>query len=103
MSKAEEILNSSRVVAVVGLSSKTDRPSYRVASYLKEQGYKIVPVNPEAKEIIENTKEVYPSSIVTGMAANAVFGSPRMGAIFGGMLLSGKRAAEITWDVLSKK
>ena len=47
------------------------------------------------KEIIENTREVYPGLIVAGMAANAVFGSPRMGAIFGGMLLSGKRAAEV--------
>lgn len=47
------------------------------------------------REILENTKEVYPGLIVAGMAANAVFGSPRMGAIFGGMLLSGKKAAEI--------
>ncbi|MHC1567501.1 MAG: sulfide-dependent adenosine diphosphate thiazole synthase [Candidatus Syntropharchaeia archaeon] len=47
------------------------------------------------KEIIENTREVYPGLIVAGMAANAVFGSPRMGPIFGGMLLSGKKAAEL--------
>ena len=47
------------------------------------------------KDIVENTKEVYPGLIVAGMAANAVFGSPRMGAIFGGMLLSGKRGAEL--------
>ena len=47
------------------------------------------------QEIIENTREVYPGLIVAGMAANAVFGSPRMGAIFGGMLLSGKLAAEL--------
>jgi len=46
----EEILNSSRVVAVVGLSAKPDRPSYKVASYLKGQGYKIIPVNPAEKE-----------------------------------------------------
>jgi predicted CoA-binding protein len=52
MSTEEEILASSRVVAVVGLSSKPDRPSYRVASYLKEQGYKIIPVNPAEKEIL---------------------------------------------------
>jgi len=45
-------------------------------------------------EIMENSKEVYPGLTVAGMAANAVYGSPRMGAIFGGMLLSGKKAAE---------
>lgn len=54
------------------------------------------------KEIIENTKEVYPGLIVCGMAANAVFGSPRMGAIFGGMLLSGKKAAELAKDFVLK-
>jgi thiamine thiazole synthase len=52
------------------------------------------------REILENTKEAYPGLIVAGMAANAVFGSPRMGAIFGGMLLSGKRAAEIALEKL---
>lgn len=52
MSAEEEILNFSRVVAVVGLSSKPDRPSYKVASYLKEQGYKIIPVNPTEKDIL---------------------------------------------------
>ena len=44
---------------------------------------------------IENTKEIYPNLYVCGMAANAVFGAPRMGPIFGGMLLSGKKAAEV--------
>lgn len=52
MSTEEEILNSSRVVAIVGLSPKPDRPSYRVASYLKGKGYKIIPVNPGAEEIL---------------------------------------------------
>ena len=52
MSTEAEILNSSRVIAVVGLTPKPDRPSYRVASYLKENGYKIVPVNPGAREIL---------------------------------------------------
>lgn len=45
--------------------------------------------------IIENTKEFFPGVIAAGMCANAVFGAPRMGPIFGGMLMSGKRAAEL--------
>jgi len=52
--------------------------------------------------IIENTREVYPGLIVAGMAANAVFGAPRMGPIFGGMLLSGKRAAEVAIELLPR-
>ena len=52
MSTEKEILNSSRVVAVVGLSTKPDRPSYKVASYLKKNGYKIIPVTPKAEKIL---------------------------------------------------
>jgi thiamine thiazole synthase len=44
---------------------------------------------------IENTKEVFPNLYVCGMAANAVFGGPRMGPIFGGMLISGKKIADL--------
>jgi len=44
--------------------------------------------------ILENTLEVAPGLFVAGMAANAVMGSFRMGPIFGGMLLSGRKAAE---------
>jgi thiamine thiazole synthase len=51
------------------------------------------------KTVVENTREVYPGLFVAGMAANAVYGAPRMGPIFGGMLLSGKKAAE---DILKK-
>ena len=54
------------------------------------------------KEIVENTKEIYPGLYVVGMAANAAFGSPRMGPIFGGMLQSGKRAAEMIVERLGK-
>ena len=53
-------------------------------------------------KIIENTREVYPGLIVAGMAANAVCGTPRMGPIFGGMLLSGKRAAVVAKEVLQQ-
>lgn len=48
----KKILNGSEVIAVVGLSDKEDRPSYRVASYLKKSGYRIIPVNPGISEIL---------------------------------------------------
>lgn len=54
------------------------------------------------REIVRNTREIYPGLIVTGMAVNAVFGLPRMGPIFGGMLTSGRRAAEIACQKLKK-
>ena len=50
--------------------------------------------------VVDNTTEVYPGLYVTGMAANAVHGSPRMGPIFGGMLLSGERVAQILIEKL---
>ena len=52
------------------------------------------------KKVPENTKEVYPGLIVAGMAATAVFGCPRMGPIFGGMLLSGKKTAQLAEDLV---
>jgi thiazole biosynthesis enzyme len=45
------------------------------------------------KTVVENTKEFYKNCWVVGMAANAVFGAPRMGPVFGGMILSGWKAA----------
>lgn len=41
-----EILAESRTIAVVGLSSHSDRPSHEVAEYMQRHGYRIVPVNP---------------------------------------------------------
>ena len=49
---------------------------------------------------IQNTKEVFPNLYVPGMSANAVFGGPRMGPIFGGMLLSGKKVADLVMQKL---
>ncbi len=50
--------------------------------------------------VTNNTGEVYPGLYVTGMAANAVHGSPRMGPIFGGMLLSGEKVAQMLIEKL---
>ena len=52
MSTEKDILTRYRTIAVVGLSADPERASHRVARYLKEQGYTIVPVNPREKEIL---------------------------------------------------
>ena len=54
----QEILETCKVIAVVGLSDKPDRPSHGVAQYLKGAGYKIIPVNPTKAEILG--EKVYP-------------------------------------------
>ena len=61
----------------------------------KIEGEKSLWANVAESKTLENTKEVYPGLFVAGMSANATFGSYRMGPIFGGMLLSGKRVAEL--------
>lgn len=48
----KEILLSAKTIASVGLSSSQQKESYGIVSYLKEQGYRIIPVNPTADEIM---------------------------------------------------
>ena len=58
-------------------------------------GERSMSVEEAERTTIENTKEIYPGLFVTGMAANGVSGSYRMGPIFGGMLLSGEKVARL--------
>ena len=46
------ILRKYKTVAVVGISSDEARPSHRVARYLKEHGYRVIPVNPREREVL---------------------------------------------------
>lgn len=55
----EHILTHAKIIAVVGLSPDPARESHGVASYLQAQGYRIIPVNPKAKEILG--EKAYPS------------------------------------------
>lgn len=47
-----KILTAHKTVAVVGISDKPDRPSFHVASFLKDKGYRVIPVNPRLSEVL---------------------------------------------------
>ena len=47
-----DILRAAKTVAVVGLSDKPDRDSYRVAEYLQRAGYRIIPINPAVASVL---------------------------------------------------
>lgn len=53
------LLGDAETIAVVGLSSKSGRPSLEIATYLQERGYRIVPVNPAESEVLGEA--AYPS------------------------------------------
>ncbi|MBF0454607.1 MAG: CoA-binding protein [Magnetococcales bacterium] len=53
------LLKETRTIAVVGLSPKTDRASFRVAAYMQEAGYRIIPVRPGGMTILG--EQSYPS------------------------------------------
>ncbi len=75
MAAIPEILRKSRVIAVVGLSSKRARPSYGVAEYMQQQGYRIIPVNPNESEVLgeKSTRawRIFPSTSISSISSAA--------------------------------
>jgi predicted CoA-binding protein len=59
VAQINHLLETARTIAIVGLSSDRQKASFFVAGYLKDEGYRIVPVNPKADEILG--EKVYPN------------------------------------------
>ncbi|WP_324717807.1 CoA-binding protein [Carboxydochorda subterranea] len=71
-----EIFRRARTIAVVGLSPDPSRPSHVVARYLKSQGYRILPVNPAAGEVLGEKSHRDLLSIGEGVDVVDVFRRP---------------------------
>ncbi len=52
MDPIQKILQESKTIAVVGLSSNPDRPSYSVSKYMQDHGYRIIPINPQEETVL---------------------------------------------------
>jgi predicted CoA-binding protein len=72
----KDILVSAKTIASVGLSSNQEKESYWIVSYLKDQGYRIIPVNPTADEILG--EKAYPDleSVLEKIDVVQVFRKP---------------------------
>ncbi len=77
MTVEADVLHRYRTVAVIGLTSRLGRPSREVASYLKAQGYRIIPVNPREREVLG--EKAYPDlcSIPEPVEVVDIFRRPR--------------------------
>lgn len=70
MDPIKEILEQSKTIAVVGLSSNPERPSLGVAQYLQRAGYRIIPVNPNETQVLG--EKAYPDLLAVPVPIDVV-------------------------------
>jgi len=89
------VISSRVVVDATGHDAVVCRVTAKKTKAFKVEGEGYMHADLAERLVVERSGEVYKNLFVTGMAVASVYGLPRMGPIFGGMLLSGKKVAEI--------
>jgi len=92
-------LESKVVVDATGHDARVCE-ALRTRGFLNVRGCGAMDVVSSEDAICDMTGEVFPGLIASGMAVSSVYGLPRMGPTFGGMLVSGKKAAEVAMGML---
>ncbi len=88
-----QLLETSKTIAVVGLSDKPDRDSYRVAEYLQRQGYRIIPVNPTVDAVLGEKSYASVSDIPASVDIVDIFRrSDAVGPVVEDAIAAGARA-----------
>lgn len=99
-----QLLQSVRTIAMVGLSPRPERDSYHVAAYLKDHGYRIIPVNPTVNEVLG--EKSYPSldQVPEPIDVVDVFRRPEeVGPIADQAIAKGARALWLQLTVVNKE
>ncbi|MBU4342473.1 MAG: sulfide-dependent adenosine diphosphate thiazole synthase [Candidatus Omnitrophica bacterium] len=92
-------LESKIVIDATGHDAHVCR-SLEKRNILKLKEFGPMDANTSEDLVVEKTGEIYPGLLVCGMAVSTAYGIPRMGPTFGGMLVSGKKVAELAKDMI---
>jgi thiamine thiazole synthase len=94
-------LESEIVIDATGHDAVVAR-SLEKRALIETKGFGAMNVDESERALIEMTGEIFPGLILTGMSVATAYGLPRMGPTFCGVLCSGKKAAQVSIDSLSK-
>lgn len=99
-----QLLETSKTIAVVGLSDKPDRDSYRVAEYLQRQGYRVIPVNPTVDEVLGEKSYASVSAIPEPVDVVDIFRRPdAVGPVVEDAIAAGAKAVWMQLGVVNEE
>lgn len=99
-----ELLRSSKTIAVVGLSSDPDRPSYGIAKYLQSAGFRIVPVNPKESEVLGERSYAKLTDVPESIDIVNVFRLPnQVGAVVEQAIAKGAKAVWMQTGIVNEE
>lgn len=99
-----ELLQNSKTIAVVGLSSNPARPSYGVAKYLQRAGFRIIPVNPKETEVLREKAVAHVADIQEPIDIVNIFRRPLLAGIHvDEAIAKGAKAVWMQLDIVNEE